>query len=109
MTMVEKQAKFLVDVAQLILWAHEQGIVLTGVELLRTPEQQKIYFDSKKSKTMNSRHLEKLAIDLYIIKDGKIGTKEDYAGMAKFWKSLDPQNVAGYDWGWDSNHFERKP
>jgi hypothetical protein len=52
----------------------------------------------------------RLAIDLNVFIAGKFRTdREAYEPLAKFWKTLHPDNVAGYDWGWDANHFERKP
>ena len=110
MTLREKQSLFLLNAAKLIQWAFDNGFELTGGELLRTKEQQEIYFKSEKSQTMNSRHLQKLAIDLNLFIDGKYRTeKVAYAPIAEHWKSLHPDNVAGYDWGWDANHFEMKP
>ena len=42
---------------------------MTGGELARTPEQQAIYFKTGRSKTMNSIHLKRCAIDLNFFKD----------------------------------------
>ena len=61
---VAAQAKFLQDVAQLLIWCREQGWVVTGGELHRTPEQQAIHVRAGRSKTMASRHLDRQAIDL---------------------------------------------
>jgi len=77
--------------------------------LLRTKEQQEIYFNEGKSKTMNSKHLSRLAIDLNLFVYGVYQTdKEAYKPLAEYWKTLHPDNRAGYDWGWDANHFEMK-
>lgn len=109
MTLREKQSVFLKNVAKLILWAFDNGYELTGGELLRTNEQQEIYLKEGKSKTINSQHLKKLAIDLNLFIDGKYQyDNEAYKPLAEYWKSLHPDNVAGYDWGWDSQHFEMK-
>lgn len=108
MGLANLQSEFLCDVAKLILWAKEQGFQLTGGELFRTPEQQEIYIKTGKSKTSNSKHLKRLAIDLNLFIDGQYMTdKESYKPLAEYWKSLNPKNKAGYDWGWDANHFER--
>lgn len=110
MTTREKQSVFLKNVAKLILWAFDNGFELTGGELLRTPEQQQIYIKQGKSKTSNSLHLDKLAIDLNLFIAGKYRSdREAYKHLAEYWKTLHPANVAGYDWGWDANHFEMKP
>ena len=31
-----------------------------------------------------------------------------YKPLAEYWKSLHEDNVSGYDWGLDGNHFEMK-
>ena len=64
MSLVKEQAAFLLDVAKLINKATELGFVVTGGELARTPEQQAIYVKTGRSKTMNSIHLKRCAIDL---------------------------------------------
>ena len=81
---------------------------MTGGELFRTPEQQAIYIAKGLSKTSNSKHLKRLAIDLNLFINGEYQTtREPYKPLAKFWNKLSPENKAGYDWGWDANHFER--
>jgi hypothetical protein len=126
MTLREKQSIFAKNVAKLILHAYEKGYEITLGEAQRTNEQQLLYYFGftlvaedgtiklrrykKRSKTLNSRHLLRLAIDLYLFKNGKfLKDKESYKFLADYWKSLHPDNVAGYDWGWDANHFEMKP
>ena len=109
MTLREKQSIFLKNVALLISWAFDNGFELTGGELQRTREQQEVYVNEGLSKTMNSQHLKKLAIDLNLFVNGKYQrNREAYRPLAEYWKSLHPDNVAGYDWGWDANHFEMK-
>lgn len=109
MTLRQKQSIFLVNVANLILWACNEGYELTGGELWRTEEQQAFYLANKLSKAKRSKHQDRLAIDLNLFINGKyITTREPYKPLADYWKSLHPNNVAGYDWGWDANHFEMK-
>lgn len=107
MTLREKQSVFLVNFAKLILWIHDQGWEVTAGELLRTREQQASYVKAGLSKTMDSRHLVKLAGDLNLFINGVYQqAKAPYEPLAIYWKSLHPDNVAGYDWGWDPAHFE---
>lgn len=110
MKLSEKQAIFLVNWAKLVLWVNEQpNMYVTAGELWRPIEMQRIYVDQDKSKTMNSKHLERLAGDLNLFINGVYQTtREPYKPLADYWKSLHPDNVAGYDWGWDANHFEMK-
>jgi hypothetical protein len=105
--MRNKQSIFLLNFAKLILWIYERGWEATAGELLRTDEQQELYLKSGKSKAVRSRHQDKLAGDINLFIDGVYQSgKEAYKPLADYWKSLHPDNVAGYDWGWDSNHFQ---
>ena len=63
MSLNQEQAAFLLDMCKLIQYATEQGFVVTGGELAKTPEQQAIYFKTGRSKTMNSIHLKRCAIE----------------------------------------------
>lgn len=107
---VMDQADFLQDVALLIQKAREMGFLVTGGELFRTPEQQQIHIKAGRSKTMNSMHLSRRAIDLNFFKDGKlIWDKDAIAPLGKYWESLHPLN----SWGGngiklvDVPHFSR--
>lgn len=107
--MRKKQSVFLLNVADLIQWAFCNGYELTGGELWRPQEMQDIYLKQGKTKVKRSKHQDRLAIDLNLFIDGKYRTaNEDYKELAEYWKSLHPDNIAGYDWGWDGNHFEMK-
>lgn len=108
MSLVSEQAAFLLDVCKLVEFATQQGFVVTGGELYRTAEQQQIYVKTGRSKTMNSRHLQRLAVDLNFFKDGKL--TYDTVELGKFWESLSPKNSAGMFWRSfkDAPHFERR-
>ena len=110
MGLVTEQAAFLQDAAKLIIKAKEMGFTVTGGELQRTLEQQHIYLNSGRSKTMASNHLLKCAIDLNFIKDGKIIS--DVAllkPLGDWWETLNPKNRWGGNWKTfiDTPHFER--
>ena len=111
MSLVKEQATFLLDVCKLIEFATAQGFTVTGGELFRTAEQQAIYIKTGRSKTMDSKHLKRCAIDLNFFKDGKL--TYDVATLkpiGDFWESLDPKNNWGGNWKSfkDVPHFERK-
>ncbi len=117
MSLVDEQAAFLTDVCKLILRATELGFTITGGELERKPEMQEIYVRTGRSKTMNSRHLSKCAIDLNFFKmvDGKRTLiydihDEDLKEVGRFWESLSPKNSWGGNWNSfkDVPHFERR-
>jgi len=112
MSLNQEQAAFLLDMCKLIQYATDQGFVVTGGELARTPEQQAIYFKTGRSKTMNSIHLKRCAIDLNFFKDGKIiWDKAVLAPLGAYWESLYPKNRWGGNFSnlVDCPHFERVP
>lgn len=110
MSLVPEQAAFLLDVCRLIQYATSQGWTVTGGELFRTLEQQQIHVKAGRSKTMNSNHLRRLAIDLNFFKDGKlIWDKNAIAPLGSYWETLHPKNRWGGNFRSlvDVPHFER--
>lgn len=110
MSLAQEQAAFLLDACKLITYATSLGWTVTGGELFRTPEQQKIYYDSGKSKTMQSNHLRRLAIDLNFLKDGNlVMDKVKLAPLGAYWEGLNPANRWGGNFVsfTDVPHFER--
>jgi peptidoglycan L-alanyl-D-glutamate endopeptidase CwlK len=110
MSMVAEQSAFLLDVCKLIEHASSTGWVVTGGELHRTVEQQQIYVKSGRSKTMESNHLKRCAIDLNFFRDGRlIYDKDALAPIGDYWESLSPKNRWGGRWRFvDTPHFERQ-
>lgn len=104
----KKQVLFLKNVAKLVDYANSlSGYEVTGGELYRTAEQQAIYLAKGLSKTKHSKHQDRLAIDLNVFINGVYRTdKSAFEPLAKFWKSLDSNNISGFDWNWDYNHFQ---
>jgi hypothetical protein len=110
MSLSSEQAAFLLDACKLIQYATEQGWTVTGGELFRTQAQQEIYFKEGKSKTMQSNHLRRLAIDLNFLKNGQpVWDKTQLANLGAFWESLHPSNRWGGNFKSlpDVPHFER--
>ena len=117
MALVTEQHLFLLDVAKLIAEADKLNFVVTGGELYRTAEQQAIHVKAGRSKTMNSKHLQRLAIDLNFFTKGADGVVQltyDIAvlkPLGDFWESLSPgKNSWGGNWNSfkDVPHFERR-
>lgn len=107
MALREKQVVFLKNFALLIIWASENGYEVTAGELFRTDEQHALNVKKGTTKAKRSKHQDRLAGDLNLFLKGVYQTtREPYKALAVKWKSLHPSNVAGYDWGWDANHFE---
>ena len=110
MSLVTEQAAFLLDACALIQFATKLGFQVTGGELMRSVEQQQIYVKTGRSKTMNSNHLRRLAIDLNFIKDGKLCYDKDLlAPVGEFWEKLNDANRWGGNFQVfkDMPHFER--
>lgn len=110
MSAVNEQAAFLLDVGKLVLEATRQGFTVTAGEMYRTPEQQAVYVKTGRSKTMNSLHLTRRAVDLNFFQNGKLVYNRDtLAPLGAYWESLHPLN----SWGGngvklvDVPHFSR--
>lgn len=112
----DAQATFLLNVGKLVLFATEKGFQVTAGEMWRPPEMQKIYVQTGRSKTMKSKHLDRLAVDLnFFINDAYIIDIDTLAVLGKYWESLHPKNRWGgnFDKDWtkkdsfkDVPHFE---
>ncbi len=101
-----KQAEFTYTMAKFLVWCHDNGFVVIGAELYRTPEQAEIYAKAGKG-IKNSVHTKKLALDIFRLKDGTITwDKEDYREMGEKWKSMDERARWGGDFKKrDAVHF----
>lgn len=118
MTLGQEQEAFTANVISLLIKAREFGFGVRIGEVERTVEQQKLYVQTGRSKTMNSMHLKRCAIDLVLIKDGKVATREQIKPLGDFWESLDDKNRWGGSWRGlveakksnfvDAPHFERQ-
>jgi len=108
--LVSKQWEFLTDTAKLIRFIDEEtDLTASGGELWRTKYQQEHYVARGLSETMNSAHLNRLAIDLNFFRDGKwIQDIEAIRPVGEYWESLDANHTWGGTWGWDPCHFETR-
>lgn len=109
---VKEQALFMQDVCILLTWCFSNGYAVTAGEFLRTPLQQQEYVRTGRSKTLKSKHLDKLACDLqfFRLSDGKyLTTKEEIAPIGTFWESMGDKNRWGGNFKslCDAPHFER--
>jgi len=115
---VKEQVKFLYDFSILLEYIKNyKGVVATIGEGWRTQYQQEEYYRKGLTKTLNSLHKERLAIDLnfYDYNTGKyfdnnIESKKILQEIGDFWESLDPKNKWGgnYKSFLDIPHFERR-
>lgn len=110
MAIKDEQIQFTQDVATLIQYAHSHGVLLTFGEAYRTQEQQEIYVKSGKSKTSNSNHLRRLAVDFNFFIDGRLTyDKATLQKIGDFWEGLNSKNRWGGNFRnfTDTPHFER--
>jgi len=116
MKLSDEQFEFLKDTIKLFNKAMELGFMITYGEAYRTPEQQEIYFRTGKTKTMNSNHLKRLAIDLnfFMPKENNVLTltydKAELQELGDYWESLNSKNKWGgnFETFTDTPHFERR-
>jgi len=118
MTLSDKQFLFLKNVGQLIDYAIQHGYKLTFGEAYRPQLMQEHYYNTGKSKTLNSQHGKRLAIDFNVFLNGKYTTRYEHVKqLGDFWESLNPLNRWGGDWNGndvqdedfiDTPHFEMK-
>ena len=106
MNLGQHQAAFTRDLVKLIQKAWELGYEVRMGEVQRTEEQQKIYVQTGRSKTMNSMHLKKCAADLHFVKDGVLSYPKE---LGDYWESLHTLNQWGGSWKSfkDDPHFQR--
>lgn len=103
------QELFVVLSVTFIQFILDQGYQLRYGETFRPQEMQDIYYQRGSTKTKNSQHTKKLAIDLSLFKDGVYLTAPShYTTLGVYWEGLDPHCY----WGGripklvDANHFE---
>jgi hypothetical protein len=111
------QEEFAQSIARLIQKASQLGYGVTFGEAWRTPEQaalnaKKLDAVGNPVGTSNSLHMDRLAIDLNLFKDGRyITDDEGHSMLGIWWKALGP----AYRWGGDfrprqdPNHYSISP
>lgn len=104
MTLREKQSLFARLVAQLVKYASERGYELTYGEAWRTPEQAKLNAASGKG-IANSLHIDRLAVDFNLFKDGVfLANGDDHKPLGEYWETLHPLARWGGRFK-DGNHY----
>ncbi len=106
------QMEFTHDAVKLLAYIMGMGWGVSLGECWRPEEMQRLYVQQGKSKTMNSYHRKRLAIDLNCYTPEGILTfkKEDIQKFGDFWEGLNPKNSWGGNWKsfLDTPHFERR-
>ena len=114
----QEQMAFVSDVVKLLIFAESKGYEITFGEVQRPIEMQQLYVKTGRSKTMDSQHLKRLAIDLNVFIAGKLCGREEIKPLGVYWESLSERNRWGGSWRGlvearkssfvDSPHFERQ-
>ena len=103
LTLGQKQRRFSRMVADLIIFAYENGYEVTLGDAYRDPRLHGHVGEKKGYGSANSLHKDRLAIDLNLFKNGKFLTaSEDHKPLGQYWESL------GGSWGGrfnDGNHY----
>lgn len=117
MSLGQEQEAFAHDVVSLLTEAWRQNFEVRLGEVLRPIEMQEIYVRTGRSKTMDSQHIKKCAIDLTLLKHGVVCTREEIKPLGDYWESLHVANRWGGSWRGqveagkssfvDAPHFER--
>jgi len=116
LSLSDQQYEFAQDVHKLFgyLIEHPRVTKFSIGECWRQQEWQNILVEKGYSQTKNSRHLVKLAVDIYLWIDGefienKKENLEKVAHIGEYWCSLGKHNRWGgrYKSFCDLNHFER--
>jgi hypothetical protein len=115
MKLSEKQRLFTLMVARLIEFVYGTGLELTMGHVWRDTETQRRLVEQGLSKTMNSKHCDRLAVDLNLFVNGEYATeREAYRPLGELWERLggrwggrfgvDPKDY-DKEVGWDPGHF----
>lgn len=109
-TLFYKQAVFASNIAKLIQYINEKGLLCTFGETFRTKEQAEIYFKEGKG-ILDSLHCKRLAADinLFDINGQYLTQSKQYEPFGIYWEQLNVMNR----WGGrfkrsDGNHFEMR-
>lgn len=112
MSLIDKQALFAQNIAELIQHIYKCNHKITFGEAYRTPEQAALYAKSGKG-IKNSLHIKRLAVDLNLFdaQNNYLQQKSDYQPFGTYWKNLHPDNRWGGDFIKlvDCVHFEMVP
>lgn len=108
MTLRQKQSRFTVLAARLILEAQRRGYETTFGETYRSPEEAARLAKKGGRAIKNSLHTLKLAIDLNLFKDGRyLSSTEAHRALGEWWEQQSDGEITCC-WGGhfdDGNHY----
>lgn len=88
MSMVDKQQRFALAIADLIQYAHDEGYPVTFGDAYRDPRLHGKIGEKLGYGNRNSCHKLRLAVDLNIIIGGKIAGSNAYNKLHDYWDTL---------------------
>ena len=119
MSLLKSQQLFTRLIAQFIKQLNSSGYQVTFGEAHRPQVTQDYYLKKGLTKVRHSKHQDRLAIELYVFRNGKLlqgGAQMFKIGM--LWEDMHPNCIWGGDWNrnrkiedekfLDVNHFEFK-
>ena len=115
MKLSTQQQLFTSNIGRLIAYADSLGYGLTFGHAWRSLNDQARLVREGKSKTMESNHLSRLAVDFNVFIDGELTYDwQKIKRLGDYWESLHPKNRWGGDWNRndlkdgfiDTPHFE---
>lgn len=110
MTLGERQRKFTVRVARLVLWCCAKGYRLSFGDAYRDPRAFGVHGESGPYGNKNSQHKKRLAVDLNLFVDGEYIADGDHPAwheIGEHWEKI-AMDINGR-WGGrykDANHIE---
>jgi len=106
----KEQTEFFLDFIAFGVWLKDQGYEPAFGEAWRPQWVAEVYAKQGKGSKL-SLHIDLLATDLVIRKDGAEVKEEDYKRCGEAWKQIDPRNCWGGDFvgitAGDFQHFSR--
>jgi hypothetical protein len=106
------QCHFTRLVGRFLIWCAQQGYAVALKEVQLTHEQQALYVQQGKSRTLLSKHVQGLAFDLALFVNGEYQiTLAAYRPLGEYWEALAPSCIWGGRWPRfpDGVHFEYDP
>lgn len=105
MTLGQKQRLFSKLIAELILWAYEQGYEISCGDFFRSPRVFGELGVRKGYGKASSNHKLKLAADLNLFRNGKyLSSTESHRALGEKWESMHPLCRWGGRFN-DGNHY----
>ena len=101
-TLSQEQREFTYMIAKFIEWAYSKGYELTFGHAWRDAETQARMVRLGLSKTLQSKHCDRLAVDFNLFIEGKYtDNPDDYLPLGKYWTE-----TLGGGWGGDFKNFK---